>query len=141
MGGVWTYGAWRARRDDARVAACPPFTAPVGTTAVVISRARRGGWGSPVGYLLATETALVWTPARAGWRAGDTVAVDDGPAVALVALRADIIQYQIVAGIFIGDAVTLTLSQGVRRLRLLDPEGMVHLLAVLAPEEEDDHTA
>jgi hypothetical protein len=34
-----------------------------------------------------------------------------------------------------------TLSQGVRRLRLLDPEGMVHLLAVLAPEEEDDHTA
>jgi hypothetical protein len=74
MGGVGTYGAWRACRDDARVAACLPFTAPVGTTAVVISRARRGGWGSPVGYLLATETALVWTLARAGWRAGDTVA-------------------------------------------------------------------
>jgi hypothetical protein len=138
MGGVWTYGAWRARRDDARVAACSPLQTPDGATAVVISRARRDGWGSPVGYLLATETALVWTPARGGWRAGDTVAVDDGPPVELVALRADIIQYQLVAGIFSGDAVTLMLSQGVRRLRLLDPAGMEHLLALLAPDEDDN---
>lgn len=43
MGAVWTYGAWRVRRDDARVDACPPYHASDETHAVVISRARRGG--------------------------------------------------------------------------------------------------
>lgn len=139
MGAVWTYGAWRVRRDEARVDACPPFQAPDATHAVVISRARRGGCCSPVGYLLATETALVWTPAHTAWRTGDTV--PDLPAVELIAHRADIRRYQIVTGIFHGDTVTLTLAHGVRKLSLLDPEGMEHLLALLAPAEADDTSA
>lgn len=134
MGAVWTYGAWRVRRDETRVAACPPFKAPEGTEAVVIARARRDGCCSPVGYLLATATALWWTPAREAWHAGDPVAGDITQTAELVAHRADIARYQMVTGIFSGDAVTLTLTHGVRQFRLLDPEGMVHLLTLLEDE-------
>lgn len=140
MGAIWTYGAWRVRRDEYLIATSLPLKPPVGKEAVIISRSRQGGCCAQVGYLVATETALWWTPARNAWHAGESVAVEVTQTAELVAQYTDIMQYQIVSGIFGGDAVTLTLTKGVRHLRLLDPTGMNYLLSLLAPETESSNT-
>lgn len=140
MGAVWTYGAWHIRRDDERVQKSPLPAPPSRGDGVVISRARRGGFGplSPAGHLIATEEELLWAPFRQSYATGRRIPLTGDASAVTVARFDEIAGFQSKAGFLSGEALTLEVNGGRRRLRLLDPEGLSNLLAVLPPSGEVD---
>ena len=136
MGAVWTYGAWSACRDVDRVSRSPVPPSPLPGKGIVISRAKIGGIFNPVGHLLATDNALLWVPWSSGIKTGDSIALATESSVNIVAAFKDIISFRAKAGMFGGETLTLFLETGYCRLRLLDPEGLGNLMAVI-PGAED----
>jgi hypothetical protein len=136
MGAVWTYGAWTVRRDERHLSHCREVPRPRAGEATVISKARLGGLLKPVGYLVATENELMWIPWRTGVNAGDKISLSAESSTVAVAAFNDIVHFRSLAGMFGGETITLFFDSGCRRIRLLDPEGLANLLALI-PERED----
>ncbi len=140
MGTVWTYGAWTVCRDAKRQCRSAVPHRPRLGEGSVISRARIGGIFNPVGYLLATDNALVWVPWREGVKTGDTIVLDTGSSANIVAAFKDIVRFRSKAGIFGGETLTFFFDSGSCRLRLLDPEGLTNLLSLM-PDLENGSSA